>query len=125
MSERSFKLGLLLSFCAAMILTLPACAGSQTEQWNAEVLTEVQPLEPAKFKEDMTGGKLTLTMTQKVRAQETPVERLTILHEDSYSDIDWDNVGLVFFSVLGGLVSIGLYFLFGFVVFKKPNDEEN
>jgi len=124
-SRRVFNLGLLLSLCAALILTLPACSGSQMEQWDAEVLSEVQPLEPPKFKEEVTAGKLTLTATQKVRARETPIERLTILHEESYSDIDWDNVGLVVFSILGGIVSIGLYFVFGFVVFKKSDKNEN
>ena len=109
MSRRVFNLGLLLSLCAALILTLPACSGSQMEQWDAEVLSEVQPLEPPKFKEEVTAGKLTLTATQKVRARETPIERLTILHEESYSDIDWDNVGLVVFSILGGIVSIAFW----------------
>ena len=123
-SQRMFKLGLTLALLAAVVLTLPACGISDSERWDAEVLVEEQPLEELKFAESFTAGKLTLTVTQKTRTRETPVERLTIVHEETYMEFDFDNFGLVFFSILGGVISVGLYFVFAFVVFDTTKDDE-
>jgi hypothetical protein len=115
------RIGLPLALFAALILA--GCSGGPTEVWTADTLVEEQPLEPVKFEENVAAGRLQLTVTQKVRARETPIERLTLLHEESYAEFDWDDAGLVFFSILGGIVSVGLYFLFAFVVYN-PDDEK-
>jgi hypothetical protein len=114
-----------LALLAALILTLPACSGGAEEIWQPEVLLEEQPLEDVRFRESLTAGKLTLTATRKVRATETPIERLYLHHTETWSDFDWDSFGLVFWSVLGGIISVGLYFLFAFVVFDTTDDDED
>jgi hypothetical protein len=118
------KTGLPLALCAALILTLPACGGPE-EIWEPETLIEETAVEPIRFSENVTAGKLTLTATQKVSARETPVERLTLVHTDQWTDFDWDTFGLTFFAILGGIVSIGLYFLVAFVVLDPNEDEDN
>ena len=77
-----------------------------------------------RFQETPGPGKVKLTVTQETQTRETPIERLTLVHEESYADFDWDSFGLVFWSVVGGIASIGLYFLFAFVIFD-PSDDEN
>ncbi|MCB9934221.1 MAG: hypothetical protein H6840_00885 [Planctomycetes bacterium] len=125
MSRTLQKTGLPLALLAAFVLCLPACSGGPEEIWQPETLVQEQPLEGAKFTETLAAGKLVLTATRKVRATETPVERLYLHHTETWSDFDWDSFGLVFWSVLGGIVSVGLYFLFAFVVFDTTKDEEN
>jgi hypothetical protein len=106
-----------------MVITLPACGGTQ-EIWQAEVIVDETPLEPMRFRESAAQGSLTLTGTRKTHTRETPVERLTLLHSETYADFDWDSFGLVFWSVAGGLVTIGLYILFAFVIFDFHGDDE-
>lgn len=125
MSQRLTNLGLPLAFCAALILTLPACSSSEFKRWDPEVIVDEEPVDEAKFIETVTAGKLTLTATRTFRTRETPIERLTLVHEETYSDMDWDNFGLTFFAILGGIVSVGLYFIFAFVVFDETKENEN
>ena len=117
------RIGLPLALCAALVLVLPGCGGGAEELWSPGTQVEEVPLEPVAFNGTVAAGRLQLTITQKVRARETPIERLTLRHTESYSDFDWDGFGLVFFSILGGIASIGLYFIFAFAVF--PEDDEN
>jgi len=124
-SRTLYKTGLPLALMAALILTLPACGGGPEEIWQPEVLVEEQPLEDVRFKETFTAGKMSLTATRRVRAKETPIERLHLHYTETWSDFDWDSFGLVFWSVLGGIVSVGLYFLFAFVVFDTTDDDED
>lgn len=118
------RFGLPLALCAALILTLPGCGGGAEEMWTADTLVDEQPLEPVKFEESFAAGRLQLTITQKVRAKETPIERLTLVHNETYADFDWDEFGLVFFSILGGIISIGLTFVLAFVVYAPDDDED-
>jgi hypothetical protein len=118
------RIGLPLALCAALVLVLPGCGGGAEELWAADTIVEEQALEPMKFSETVAAGRLQITITQKVHARETPIERLSLVHTETYSDFDWDGFGLVFFSILGGIASIGLYFVFAFAVFPD-NDDEN
>jgi hypothetical protein len=118
------RIGLPLAMCAALVLVLPGCGGGAEEMWTSEMQVEEQALEPIRFEETVAAGRLQLTITQKVRAKETPIERLSLHHTETYSDFDWDGFGLVFFSILGGIASIGLYFVFAFVVFPGDDEEE-
>ena len=123
MSRLIYRTGLPLAFFAAMILTLPACSGGAEELWQTETIVEEKPLEAPRFRETFAAGKLTLTATQKVSARKTPVERLYMVYTDTWSDFDWDSFGLTFFAILGGVLSIGLYFLVAFVLVDPPTDE--
>jgi hypothetical protein len=116
------RIGLPLALLAAFMLA--GCSGGPEEIWTPDTLVEEQPLEPVKFEETVAAGRLQLTVTQKVRAKETPIERLSLQYEESYADFDWDDAGLVFFSILGGIVSVGLYFLFAFVIYNPDNEED-
>jgi hypothetical protein len=118
------RIGLPLALCAALVLALPGCGGGAEEHWISDTIVEQQALEPIKFDENVAAGRLQITITQKVRARETPVERLSLVHTETYSDFDWDGFGLVFFSILGGIASIGLYFVFAFVVFPGDDEED-
>lgn len=118
------KIGLPLALCAAMILTLPACAGGPDEYWQREQLVEEEALEEVKYTESTRQGSLTLKVTQKTRVTETPGERKYLYFEDTYADFDWDDAGLVFFSILGGIISVGLYFLIAFVVIDTDDDKD-
>jgi hypothetical protein len=117
------RIGLPLALCAVLVLVLPGCGGTE-EMWTADTIVEEQALEPMKFSDSVAAGRLQITITQKVHARETPIERLSLVHTEAYSDFDWDGFGLVFFSILGGIASIGLYFVFAFAVFPD-NDDEN
>ena len=121
-SQLLYRTGLPLAFCAAMILTLPACGGPQ-EVWQPDTLVEETPLEATHFSESVTAGKLTLTATRKVSSKETPIERLTLVYSDMWTDFDWDSFGLTFFSILGGILSIGLYFIVAYVIYD-PNKND-
>lgn len=125
MSRKLYSLGMVLAFCAAMLLTLPGCGSSQVEKWTPVTLVEDQPLEAPKFSESVSAGQLTLTATQKVRETKTPIERLSVLHEEVDFEFDWDHFGVVIFSILGGIASVGLYFLFGYVVVNKTKKNDN
>ena len=122
--NKILRIGMYPAFMAAMILTLPSCGSGPEEYWQQEQLVEEEVLEDVRYDETLSQGKLNLRVTQKTRVEETPVERKYLLFEESYSDFDWDQAGLVFFSILGGIISIGLYFLFAFYVFDET-DEEN
>lgn len=125
MSRLLYRTGLPLAFCAAMILTLPACAGPE-EVWKPDTLVENTPLEGPHFAESTTAGKLDLVATQKVKSRRTPVERKTLVYTDSWIDFDWDNFGVAVFSIVGGILSIGLYFVLGYFVYNKnKNDKKN
>jgi hypothetical protein len=119
------KIGMPLAMMAAMILTLPACGGGPEEYWQREQLVEEETLESVKYTETVSAGKLKLKVTQKTQVRETPVERKFLLYEETYADFDWDDAGLVFFSILGGIISVGLYFLVAFVVIDPSDDEKN
>lgn len=123
MNSRLLRIGLPLALYACAVLTLPSCGGTE-EIWEPEIVAEETPLGPMRFQETPAPGQVKLTVTQETRTLETPVERLTLLHEETYGDIDWDSFGLVFWSVLGGIASIGLYFLFAFVIFDETDNEE-
>jgi photosystem II stability/assembly factor-like uncharacterized protein len=84
------------------------CSSGPTEIWQPEQRVQVEELEPAAYSETRTAGKLTLQVRQKVRVTETPSEHLLLYYEETYSEFDWDSFGLVFFSILGGVVTIGL-----------------
>lgn len=119
------KVGLPLAFMASMILTLSGCGGGPERYWQPETLVEEEALEPVKYTETVNAGKLTLTVTQKTQVRETPIERQYLLFEESYADFDLDDAGLVFFSVLGGILSIGLYFLVAFVLIDEDDEQNN
>ena len=121
--KRLIRIGLPLALYACAVLTLPACGGTQ-EVWQPETQVEETPLGPMKFQETPAPGRVKLTVTRETRTRETPAERLTLVHEETSADFDWDSFGLVFWSVLGGIASVGLYFLFAFVIFDSTDDDE-
>lgn len=123
MQTRLLRIGVPLALYACAVLTLPSCS-SVDEVWEPEPQVEVTRLEPMRFKETAAPGKVALTVTQKTRTRETPMERLVLVHEETFADFDWDSFGLVFWSVLGGIASVGLYFLFAFVIFDTTDDEK-
>ncbi|MCA8915912.1 MAG: hypothetical protein KDB90_10915 [Planctomycetes bacterium] len=125
MSRLLYKTGLPLAFCAALILTLPACSGGPEEIWQPEALVEETPVEAMHFNESVSSGKLTLTASQKVVARETPIERLTLLYTDSHIEFDWESFGFTFFAILGGIVSVGLYFVVAYVLYDPNKDDKN
>lgn len=124
MTKKLRTLGMPLAFIAAMILTLPACGSGPEAYWQREQLVEEEATEPVRYTESVRNGKLNLKVTQETQVRETPVERKYLLFEETYADFNWDDAGLVFFSILGGIVSVGLYFLFAFLVIDPPDDEE-
>ncbi|MBZ0134923.1 MAG: hypothetical protein K8I27_00955 [Planctomycetes bacterium] len=124
MKNRLLRIGLPFALYACAILTLPSCS-SVDEVWEPEALVEETHLGPMHFKETAAPGKLNLTVTQKTRTRETPMERLVLVHEETFADFDWDSFGLVFWSVLGGIASVGLYFLFAFVIFDTTDNEKD
>lgn len=123
MQTRLLRLGLPFALYACLVLTLPACSGTE-EIWEPQVEVEETPLGPMRFQETPGPGTVRLTATQETRTRETPVQRLIILHEETYADFDWDSFGLVFWSVLGGIATVGLYFLFAFVILDPPDEDK-
>jgi hypothetical protein len=117
------RIGVIPALLACTILC-GSCSGGPEEMWNPEVRVETEELAPAAYTEARTAGKLTLRLSQKVRITETPSERLHLLHTETYSVFDLDEFSLVFFSVLGAIVTVGLYVLFALYLYN-PDDEEN
>jgi hypothetical protein len=117
------RVGIVPALFACAILCA-SCSGGPDEIWNPEVRIEVEELAPPTYAETRTAGKLTLRLSQKVRVTETPSERLHLLHTETYSVFDLDEFSLIFFSVLGAIVTVGLYVLFALYLYN-PDDEEN
>jgi hypothetical protein len=113
---------MMLALYSALVLTLPACGGVE-EIWVPETVVEEEPVEPVRSTETKAGAHTQLTLTRKVRARETAVERLHLRHTESSSDMSFDNFGLVFFSVLGGILTVGLYFAVAFLLVPADEDE--
>lgn len=76
------------------------------------------------YTEDRRLGHLNVTVREQVQVTTTPSERLYVMHEDTEFAFDWDSFGLVFFGILGSVVSLGItVFLVFFAV--DSNDDEN
>lgn len=112
----------------ALMACLSLCGGcglSTSQVWLAETRTEVAALDEPRFIESREAGMLTLRCEQEVEVSVTPSERLYLVHKQTYSTWDWDRAGLVFFTVVGAVVSIGLYVVFALYIYNPDSDDEN
>lgn len=96
----------------ALGLVLAGCGGiSITEEWVPEVEVREEPAGQPRFVAATEGDRLVVTATQDITVVERPVERLTKHFEQTQAAFTWDEAGLVFFSILGAILSAGLYAL--------------
>lgn len=113
-------LGMWLALLA--MLSLPACGTSATERWVREPLAEEIPEGPRRYSTRVETGRLELTANQETLVRKGSVDRLYIDYEETYSDTTIEQVGLVIASVIGGIVSVGLYFLVWFVFVDEADE---
>ncbi len=111
-----------------MILALYACAilagcGSTSEFWQPETQIDDRPLGPARATPNTTAGMLEVRLTQNVERQTTPVERLTLLHEEVDMTFDWDSAGMILLYIVGSVLVAVIYLFAGTSTFR-PEDEE-
>lgn len=117
-----------LSVTSALLSCVVLCAGcgtSTSQVWLAETHVEVAPLEEPQFRENREAGMLVLRSEQEAAVITTPSERLYLVHKQTYSTWEWDRAGLIFFSVLGAVVTIGLYVLYALYIYNPESDDEN
>ncbi|MCC6463963.1 MAG: hypothetical protein IT463_01335 [Planctomycetes bacterium] len=106
------RLAVALALPLALGLVLAGCGGiSITEEWVPEQEVREEPAAPPRYTAAMEGDRLVITATQDIAVIERPVERLTKHFEQTEVAFTWDEAGLVFFSVLGAIISGGLYAL--------------
>ncbi|MHC4841881.1 MAG: hypothetical protein ACYTDT_13165 [Planctomycetota bacterium] len=87
-------------------VTVTGCGISQTERWDPDFELEETPAAPEIVETSIESGRLSIGISQEVTVRKTPVERLTMMYEETYSEIDWDGVGGVVFAVLGGIIVV-------------------
>lgn len=109
----------------ACLLLCAGCGSSVKEIWQPEERVQIESLGGPAWAEERALGSVTLSLHEPARVTTTPSERLYLHHEEKYFSMGWDNFGLVFFGILGSVLSVGLYFLFAFAVFDTAEDEED
>lgn len=87
-------------------LVLTGCGVSQTERWDTDFEYEETPAAPEEVDVRAEGGELVVTISQEMHVKKAPVERLTIMYEETFSEIDWDEVGFTTFGILGGILIV-------------------
>lgn len=87
-------------------LALIGCGVSQTERWDVDFEYEKTPAGPEEVDIRAEDGELIVTISQEMHVKKTPVERLIIVFEETYSEIDWDEVGFTTFAILGGILIV-------------------
>lgn len=113
--------GTVLALCACLVLC--AC-GSTTEFWQPETKVSEEPRGEITPEASVTGGWLEVRLTQPVQETRTPIERLTLLHEEVESTVDWDGLGMTFIYILGSLVILGLYIFVAAGWWNSDEDDE-
>ncbi|MBK8205490.1 MAG: hypothetical protein IPK87_01730 [Planctomycetes bacterium] len=117
------RLGVIPALLACSVLCV-GCASSSTEIWQQQDRVDIKTLAAPTYSEDRRLGNLTVTVQEQVQVTTTPSERLYLMHENTEFAFDWDSFGLVFFGILGSVVSLGItVFLVFFAV--DSNDDEN
>jgi len=114
--------GWVLAVVASLILCC-GCGTTSTEYWVAEESETTQPLARPEYVEIRQAGNLELTVTQQTRTTRQLVERLYIERKQRYSDVEWDTVGWVTFSILGSIIVLALYVLL-FALADGVTDED-
>ncbi len=100
------------------------CASSSTDIWQRQDRVEITPLAAPAYTEDRSLGHLHVTASEQVQVAVTPSERLYVKHEDTEFAFDWDSFGLVFFGILGSVVSLGLTVFLVFFAVDSNDDEK-
>lgn len=98
-------LAVMLALCAS----LAAGCHSTQESWHPEIQVEETSLGPPRCEGQTAGGNLRLRLFETVREVSTPVLRLYLTHEFLESTINWEDVGLGFLYVVGGVVVVTVY----------------
>ncbi|MDC1141578.1 hypothetical protein OAU50_00680 [Planctomycetota bacterium] len=83
------------------------CGVTQTERWDADVEVIETPSAPEIVESRVEGTHLHVSISQPVIVKKRPIERLTMLYEKTFSDVDWEGVGGVFLIGLGGAIIVG------------------
>lgn len=78
---------------------------------------------PPRTEVSHTTGWLEMRLTRPTKEQRTKVERLTLLHEEHESTIDWDGVAMTIIYILGSLVILGINALIYFTAIDNDEDE--
>lgn len=106
MSRTLRALGIALALCACLVLC--GCS-STTEFWQPDTQVVEEPRGEIQPEASVTGGWLEVRLTRPVQETRTPVERLSLLHEEVESTIDWDGLAMTVIYIVGSLVILGLY----------------
>ena len=118
------RLGVVPAILSCLVLCV-GCGSGPQEEWTPEMRVDVESLSAPAYTETRTAGRLTLRISERVRITETPSERLHLLYTETYSTVDLDEFSLIFFSVLGAVVTVGLYILVAFYLYNPGDDEGN
>ncbi|MCC7508564.1 MAG: hypothetical protein IT464_04215 [Planctomycetes bacterium] len=117
------RLGVIPSLLACSVLCF-GCASSSTEIWQQQDRVDIKTLAAPTYAEDRSLGHLQVTAREQVQVAVTPSERLYLLHEDTEFAFDWDEFGLVFFGILGSVVSLGITVFLAFYLVDSNDDEK-
>ncbi|MBE7490403.1 MAG: hypothetical protein HS108_01365 [Planctomycetes bacterium] len=120
MNTRLRKAGMLAALLSCLVLC--GC-GSTSEYWQPEQQVTEQPLQASRAEGAVTAGWLEVRLTQQVLRRESPVERLTLLHEKLESTVDWDGVAMTVVYILGSLLVLGIYLFFAADAWTRKDDE--
>lgn len=114
------KFGIWLALVAMLLVA--GCGTSETKRWVREPLIEEVAEGPRRYEARTETGRLEVTVTQRTLTREGAVDRLYIDFESTYADTTVEQVGFVIASILGGIISVGLYFLVWFLYVDKADE---
>jgi hypothetical protein len=84
-----------MALLAAAVLCC-GCGVTTTRHWVREDVVQRQAVGPPRVDVLEAPGEAVLTITREVRVTEQPLERLYLEHHETYSTVDWHDVGFVF-----------------------------
>jgi hypothetical protein len=113
----------MLAMLAVLVLA-SGCGVTASERWVYEERVEVEALAGPEFHEQRAIGHLELQISQETRTTRTPIERKYIEYRETYSNVDWEEVGFMTAVVVCSVLLLFVYaLLFAFGEWEIADDD--